>query len=191
MFDAVKERGDFDALIVVGNLSATTSSVRRSQQTHALHTVMDLSFETFAVTALPRLRQALIARYGMDVGADSFAAATAWAWENWERLQGIENKVAYLYRVAQSSQRSTRMWQKRTTTRFPNESSSPDCTASVDLGILVSALPDKQRICVLLVHAHNWTYAEVAALLNMRVDAVNNHVHRGTLRLRKLVKEEP
>ena len=34
------------------------------------------------------------------------AEALAWAWENWERVQGLTNPAGYLYRVAQSKSRS-------------------------------------------------------------------------------------
>jgi DNA-directed RNA polymerase specialized sigma24 family protein len=181
----VKGIGGFRARIVVANMTPTGTGLPDGRSN-----VVSGSFEVFAVSELPRLRQALVARYGIDVGVDSFAAAAAWAWENWSRLDEIDHKVAYLYRVAQSSQRSMRTWQKRTVLRFPVESGAPDSTSSVDLGMVIGALPDNQRICVLLVHAHRWTYAEVAALLNVSVEAVTNHVHRGTSRLRKLLKEE-
>ncbi len=82
------------------------------------------------------------------------------------------------------------VWRKRTTTTFPPETATADRTGGVDLGLVLAKLPDNQRICVLLVHAHSWPYAEVAKLLDISVDAVTNHVHRGTKRLRKLLKED-
>ncbi len=39
-------------------------------------------------------------------------------------------------------------------------------------------------MAVLLVHAHGWSYAEVADVLDIRVSAVRNHVHRGLTKLR-------
>jgi DNA-directed RNA polymerase specialized sigma24 family protein len=147
--------------------------------------------ELFVLTEYPALRQALVARYGVEAGSDAAAAALAWAWENWLRLETVDNVVAYLYRVAQSSQRSNWTWRRRTTARFPTEARAGDDTAAVDLGLVVGTLPDRQRVCVLLVHAHGWSYADVALLLDISVDAVTNHVHRGTKRLRKLLQEEP
>jgi DNA-directed RNA polymerase specialized sigma24 family protein len=147
-------------------------------------------FDAFVTGEIPRLRQALVARYGVDVGSDATSAATLWAWEHWEQLSRNDRPIAYLYRVAQSSQRTTWAWRKRITTTFPSEAATTDRTAAVDLGLVLAKLPTNQRICVLLVHAHAWSYAEVAELLGMSVDAVTNHVHRGTTRLRKLLKED-
>jgi DNA-directed RNA polymerase specialized sigma24 family protein len=147
------------------------------------------AFETFVRTDIPRLRQALLARYGPDLGGDSLSAATAWAWENWTELSAMANRVGYLFRVAQSSQRPTWAWRRRTLLAFPAEHGVPDRTSSVDLGMAISSLSERQRVCVLLVHAHSWTYAEVAGLLAISEEAVTNHVHRGKARMRKLLEE--
>ena len=50
-------------------------------------------------------------------------------------------------------------------------------------GALGQLRPDV-RVAVVLVHGYAWTYAEVAALLDVPVSTVRNHVHRGTARLR-------
>jgi RNA polymerase sigma factor (sigma-70 family) len=47
-----------------------------------------------------------------------------------------------------------------------------------------------QRVAVVLVHSHGWTYAEVAEVLDVSLDAVRNHVHRGLRRLRHILKDE-
>lgn len=137
-----------------------------------------------------RLRQALVARYGVTVGRDATAAALAWAWENWSVAKTFSNPVGYLFRVGQSSTRAQRTWTKRTTRTFPREQSSQDGTLAVDLGQLLAALPDAQRLCVLLVHGHRWSYKEVAELLDINLSSVRNHVHRGTKRLRKTLGED-
>ena len=64
-----------------------------------------LSGEAFAAALReqPKLRQALVARYGVDVGEQAVAAAMAWAWEHQDRLVGVSALRAYLFRVGQSS----------------------------------------------------------------------------------------
>ena len=52
------------------------------------------------------------------------------------------------------------------------------------LQMLAGLKPD-QRVCVLLVHAFGWTYAEVAELLGVTRSVVNHHVHRGLTHLRR------
>lgn len=157
---------------------------------HDVAAASECGFDDFVTKEIAHLRQALVARYGIDVGNDATSAAVEWAWEHWDQLRQIDRPVAYLYRVAQSSQRTTWAWRKRTTTSFPTEACAPDRTSAVDLGLVLAKLPDKQRICVLLIHAHSWPYSDVAELLGIGVDAVNNHVHRGTKRLRILLKED-
>ncbi len=136
------------------------------------------------------LRQALVAKYGIDLGLDATANALGWAWEHRDELHLFNNPIGYLYRVGQSSLRPQLAWRQRRQLNFPLErSSGSDAFAAVDLGQVVARLNEKQRICVLLVHAHGWTYREVAELLGIKSEAVTNHVHRGTARLRKLLKE--
>jgi RNA polymerase sigma factor (sigma-70 family) len=147
----------------------------------------DESFVLFVAQCQLRLRQALVARYGLALGQEATAAAFAWAWENWEAASQLTNPVGYLFRVGQSSTRSNRRWAKRTTSIFPKELAETNHTLEVDLGEVLERLSRTQRTCVLLVHGHNWSYQEVASLLEINVSAVRNHVHRGMKRLRKVV----
>ena len=70
-----------------------------------------LTFAEFHGAAEPRLRRALIARYGGEIGRESAAEALAYGWENWKRIRTMKNPVGYLYRVGQS--RSRRLWPHR------------------------------------------------------------------------------
>jgi RNA polymerase sigma factor (sigma-70 family) len=144
-----------------------------------------------ALAEQPKLRQALIARYGLDLGEQAVAAAMAWAWEHRDRLVGMTGLRAYLFRVAQSSMRRSWVWSKRNSAMFPPERAEVDSGSideALDLANLLRKLPQKQRTCVLLVHAHGWSYRDVAELLGVSTDAVNNHTHRGMTTLRKLTQ---
>jgi DNA-directed RNA polymerase specialized sigma24 family protein len=136
-------------------------------------------------------RQAFVARYGSDISEQAVAAAMAWAWEHKDRLVGVNALRAYLFRVGQSTMRRSWVWASRHTATFPpgmahrNTRSIDD---ALDLAALPRKLPQKQRTCLLLIYAHGWPYRDVAELLEISVDAVNNHTHRGMTTLRKLTK---
>ena len=46
-------------------------------------------------------------------------------------------------------------------------------------------LTDDQRVAVRLVHAHGYTYAEAATMLDIPITTLRNHIHRGMKRLRR------
>jgi DNA-directed RNA polymerase specialized sigma24 family protein len=146
-------------------------------------------FAEFLVADAPRLRQVLVARFGADVGGESFADSVAWAWAHRDELRDMTNPVGYLFRVAQSSARRHRRWTDRVLL-IDVERSTPADDVDVDLLVALAALNDAQRVAVVLVHSHGWSYAEVAETLDVGVDAVRNHVHRGLRRLRTLLGED-
>jgi DNA-directed RNA polymerase specialized sigma24 family protein len=102
---------------------------------------------------------------------------------------GMANPVGYLFRVGQSAARRHHRWTRRVLLVDVEGTAPPD---DVDLDLLdaVAKLNRAQRVAVVLVHSHGWSYAEVAEVLDVSLDAVRNHVHRGLRRLRDLLKEE-
>jgi RNA polymerase sigma factor (sigma-70 family) len=148
----------------------------------------EAEFAAFATTGGARLRRVLIAHYGVELGAEAAADALRYGWEHWDRVGPMINPVGYLYRVAQSSVRRQRRWHR--TTSFPSRDDSyVDRTVDAELFDVLARLSAAQRVCVLLVHAYDWTYPEVAETLAISVAAVTNHVHRGTEKLRRLLRE--
>lgn len=148
-----------------------------------------LGFESFVDEARGRLRKALVARYGPDVGVEATAEAIAYAWQHWQRVSQMDNATGYLYRVAQTAVRRHRRWRRATT--LPPERAHPDvadgrATSGLDKGLhdALTGLGADQRVAVVLVHGYSWGYQEVADLLGVPVSTVRNHVHRGLVRLR-------
>ncbi len=146
----------------------------------------DPTFENLVATAEPRLRRVLVAHHGPDIGPDLCAEVMAWAWENRERLDHLDNPVGYLYRVAQSRSRRYHRWR-----RTPSVAVAPERLPDTDEGretiltlLALDALSPPQRVAVLLVKAHGWTYPEVAEVLGVPTTTVTNHVTRGLARLR-------
>ncbi len=143
-----------------------------------------VDFDSFVTAIRSRLQRVLVARYGVNLGVDLTADVEAWAWENFEQLRDMHNPLGYLYRVAQSKARPHLRWNARSV--FPG--TVPE-TGSVDHSLtemhdLLSSLTDNQRVCVLLVHAYGWTYADVSQALEISTAAVGNHVNRGLANLR-------
>ncbi len=147
------------------------------------------SSEDALATTDAKLRRALVARYGPDVGCEAHAAAMAYAWEHRARLAGMTNPVGYLWRVAQTSVRRQRRWDRHPVLP-PERPAAPadDLGVPRDLAPALARLKPDVRVAVLMVHGHDWSYAEVAELLGVPVSTVRNHVHRGLTRLRRTLE---
>lgn len=143
----------------------------------------EASFTSFVERVGRPLRQALIAAYGPDVGADVTAEAFAYAWENWDRLQSMQNPAGYLYRVGQSRARRG-IFRKSPPIQIPSQ---PDGSHWFEpaLAGAIAALSEKQRAAVVLVHGYGWTITEVAEMWGVTFSTVRAHIERAMTRLRK------
>lgn len=134
----------------------------------------------------PRLRRAFVARFGWPDGIDVTADVMEWAWAHRDRLAGMENPAGYLWRVGISQSRRMHRW-RRERGRLP-----PDIVGSAMSGWFEPQLPaalnrlDRDsRTAVVLVHCFDWSYAEVASLLDVPLHTVRNRIHRGMASLRE------
>jgi DNA-directed RNA polymerase specialized sigma24 family protein len=145
------------------------------------------SFEVFIADAQVKLRRALVARYGVQLGVEACAEATAWAWAHRDRLLAMANPVGYLYRVGQTAVRTETRFHRAPL--FPPEAGNHE-TPLTDSGLheALSRLTPDQRAAVMLVHAHGYRYAEAADLLDIPLSTLKNHLHRGLRRLRKILE---
>ena len=57
------------------------------------------SFTEFVKETEPRLRHALSAVFGTDLGKEMTAESLAYGWEHWERVQAMDNPPGYLFIV--------------------------------------------------------------------------------------------
>ncbi len=148
------------------------------------------SFEAFAEVAGIRLRRALVARFGPDLGAEAAADAMAYAWRHWDTLASMANPVGYLYRVGQTSVRTQTRWRRRRAA-YPVETEWNDTVHLPDPGLhrALERLSPDHRAAVILVHAHGYSYEEAARTLNIPVTTVRNHLHRGMVKLRSLLEQ--
>jgi DNA-directed RNA polymerase specialized sigma24 family protein len=137
-------------------------------------------FLEFARALEPRLRAALVARFGPHRGREAAAEALTWAWEHWDRLEGVENRPGYLYRVG--TRRATRpRWFRGVPTEAPR-----DEWPWVEPGLpsALAALTVAQRQAVVLVEGYGLSYTETADLLGVSRGTVQTHVQRALARLR-------
>lgn len=151
------------------------------------------SFDLVLDGHLVRVRRALVARYGLEIGSEAAAEVSVWAWSNRARLADADNPSGLLFRVGQSSARPHHRWVNR---RADVELVPDDVVEShrpelVDLFRALPQLREPERVAVVLVHAHGERYEDVAHLLGVSVAAVTNHVHRGLTKLRMLMGEQP
>ncbi len=143
-----------------------------------------MTFEEFAATSARRVRVALVAAYGPDVGMDAAAEAMAYGWENWERLEAMGNPAGYMYRVGQSAARRL----NRPQGHLP--APPPDRLPDIEPGLIpaLNELSESQRVCVVLVHAYGWPQVEVAEVLEIAAQTVRTHLSRAMARLQSALE---
>jgi len=143
--------------------------------------VTEERFSRFFGETEPKLRRALVARYGPERGREATAEALAWAWEHWAQVEPISNKLGYLYRVGQSR---TRLRSRRALFEVP---SADEAFVEPRLAKAVAKLPERQRVVTMLVYGAGWTHREVAEVLGISASTVNRHAERGLAALRRAI----
>lgn len=138
-------------------------------------------FVEFFTSNESKLRHALTAALGLEVGKEAAAEALVHGWEHWERVRAMENPLGYLYVVGRSKGR--RM-------RFVKPSYPPipeDRTPWFEPGLpsALASLPEKERTVVLLLHGYGWYLTEVAETLGVSKSTVQTHAERALRKLRR------
>ena len=145
---------------------------------------MGVGFESFADEVGPRLRHALVATYGIDVGVDAAADALAYGFEHWERVGSMSNPVGYLYRVGQTSAQRL----LRRPVRLPHVDPVQLPEVMPELAPALEELSEQQRVVVVLVGGLQWRQREVAELLELSESTVRTHLQRGLAHLREVLE---
>lgn len=140
-------------------------------------------FDAFVRDVEPRLLDALVATYGPVDGREATVDALSWAWEHWDRLDDVSNKVGYLYRVGQTATRRFAVRGLPLLSSVTSGSRIPEVEPA--LVPALGELSDQQRTVVLLVHAFDWSQTEVAELLGVSHSTVREHLRRALGRLRQ------
>lgn len=141
-------------------------------------TLSEEQFREFVRTTEPQLHRAFVAQLGWDRGREATAEALAYAWEHWDKVMATSNPAGYLFRVGK-----TRIRRRKSRAIFLREDDD-DHWFEPALARALSALPERQRMAVILVHGYGWTSREVAEVTGVRVTTIQSHVERGLARLR-------
>ena len=149
-------------------------------------TVVD-SFEVWARVAEPKLRHALTASFGVQVGKEATADALSFAWEHWDEVKKKDNPVGYVYGVGRNK---ARRFTVRHRPRFLEVPVHRLPRVEPGLPAAIASLSENQRLVVTLLYGYSWTMTEVAALLGIGKTTVQNHADRGLARLRKKLRVE-
>lgn len=147
---------------------------------------MGVTFEVFVDAHGRRLRAALVAAFGVDVGADACAEALAYGWEHWERVGAMENPVGYLFRVGQNAGRKA----AKRRPFFPEPPSGELPAFEPAMLPAIAELSEPQRVSLVLVHGYGWSMVEVAALLEVSHSTVRTHLARALSALRRALEVE-
>jgi DNA-directed RNA polymerase specialized sigma24 family protein len=141
------------------------------------------TYDSFVAEHRPRLLQVLVARFGIEVGADATADAMAYSFEHWDRVESMTNPLGYLFRVGQTSARKQFRWSRSFALPEPEPNRLPDVEPGLARALM--KLDYEQRVMVMLVHGHDWSYAEVAAVFDVTVTKVRNELSSAMQKLRK------
>jgi len=147
---------------------------------HSVPVDVDHSFESFYREVEPRLGRALVAACGPVIGRDAAAAALAYGFEHWQRVQAMANPAGYLYRVGRTAARRA----ARRLVPAVDEAVAAQWGFEPGLPRALAALTEQQRCAVLLVHAYEWPLVDAADLLGISVSSLRNHLRRGLAKLR-------
>ena len=139
------------------------------------------AFTSFVESTELRLRHALTAAMGPEIGREATADALAYGWEHWDRVSGLENPAGYLYRVGRNL--AERM--RQSSPRFAPVDQVGEAWVEPKLPSALGKLPEKQRIVVSLVYGYGWSLSEVADVLGVSKGTVQSYVDRGLKRLRR------
>ena len=142
------------------------------------------TFTDFVSANETRLREALMALLGGEAGRDAAADALEYAWVNWDRVREMENPVGYLYKVGRTKGRRA-IRRRRVVFDAVDSTRMPEVEPKLPAAL--SALSDRQRSVVVLVHCYQWTQSEVGEFLGISRSSIQNHLERGMASLRSAV----
>lgn len=140
------------------------------------------TFEAFFERVEPRLRESLSASVGIEAGREAAAEALAHAWEHWDRVRRMQNPAGYLYVVGRD--RARRALRRSRRPRLVRVDTDRAPWVEPELPAALAALPEQQRVVVMLLHCSQWTMSEVAKMLQVSKSTVQTHAERGMAQLR-------
>ena len=144
-------------------------------------------FTDFMREVEPRLRRALTAGFGSELGVEATAEALAYGWQHWERVKGMGNPAGFLYRVGY---RKARRLRPATPPNYRTQPVSHEPWVEPALEAALDRLTQRQRVVVALIHAFEYSFSEVADLLGLSKATVQSYEKRGMAKLQRALGVE-
>lgn len=144
------------------------------------HDTLSVSFTEFVREVEPRLRHALCAAFGGDLGREATAHALAYGWEHWDRIREMDNPAGYLWVAGRNHAGRERLPRPV----FPDPPVETLPWVEPELPLALTRLSEGERVAVMLIHGLEWTYGEVAGLLGVSKSTVQTQAERGMAKLR-------
>jgi len=145
---------------------------------------IDVEFTLFVHLHEEKLRQALTASFGLDVGREATADSLAYGWEHWDRISVMENPIGYLYVVGRNRARRILGRRREVPIRYPVEAAASMPSFEPALAREVANLSERERTVVVLLHGYEWSMTEVAATLDVSKSTVQSYAERAMGKLR-------
>lgn len=140
-------------------------------------------FDAFARDLDRRLWQALVPVAGIERAGEAVNEALTYAWQHWNRVEGLHNPEGYLYRLAYRSATRARPGNSAAV-GLPRSESDELPDVEPRLVPALASLSESQRTVVWLVDACGWGLTDTAAVLGVSVSTIRNHRARGLRHLR-------
>lgn len=140
-------------------------------------------FERFAREVEPKLRRALVAGFGAQLGRQAAADALVWSWENWDKVYNLGNPAGYLYKVGRTA--ALRAGERDlSVAEVPTPHTNGDMRFEPGLMPALLALSESRRSAVLLVHGYGYTLREAAEILGVTASTIHRDCERALTELR-------
>ncbi len=146
-------------------------------------------FEQFVKDVEPRIRRALVAGFGSELGRQAAADALVWSWEHWDKIGGLENPAGYLYKVGRTAALRARAQDVSIADVYPPHVDHQP-VFEPQLIPALAALSESRRAAVLLVHGFGYTLRDAAELLGVTASTIHRDCERALSQLRVLMEVE-
>ena len=149
--------------------------------------------DTFRRCYGPMVRSLSVACGDGEVAADSVQDAFTRAYTRWGRVSTLDDPAGWIRHVAVNRMRDHFRRAERggravaRLARREPEHTPPPADPS-ELGALLAALPDQQRIAAALFYVEDLSVSEVAAAMRLSPGAVKYHLHAARTSLRDVME---
>lgn len=172
-----------------GPVQAEDNLVELSREPEA--PVAPLSFEELFLDVHDRLYRALYFVTGSSADAEELMQdAFLKLWERWDRIDTIDDPVAYLFRVALNGSRMrarrARMAARRLVPAVGARDPFDDVSVREDVRRMLRALPPRQRAAIVLTEIFGYDSEQAARIMRIRPTTVRVLASQGRAAMREM-----